>query len=240
MPDNYTLITGSMNYKHTLKAAMADLQEINNLLNTIYNKSTVSSIELDLALQKIRNLYDIMLMISPEEINIPENTATGEPIDAAGIKDIDPEQMHREPVQTDNQKKKIQEESAGNEEVIAPAAERKPQSKVLSDRLSEKKLLHDDLHQKVHYKDLSSRVQAKPVSDISTAIGINERFLYIRELFNNDAMKYENAIKTLNESANFNEAFNYMSREFDWDMDSELVQGLLEIVRRKFITGQHE
>jgi len=31
-----------------------------------------------------------------------------------------------------------------------------------------------------------------------------------------------------------------MIREYTWDMDSEMVQELLELVRRKFITGQHE
>ena len=75
---------------------------------------------------------------------------------------------------------------------------------------------------------------------MAKAIGINERFLYIRELFDNDAKKYEQAIQIINNAPNFNEAYNYMIREYTWDMDSEMVQELLEIIRRKYITGQHE
>lgn len=225
-----------MNYKHTLKAAMADLHEISKLLDTMYNKNAFSAIELDLVLQRIRNLYDIMLMIRPEETN----AAKGEPNDEANIKKIDSDQVFHEPTPVDEQKKDAPERPAETERDVIPYKEKKAQYKVLSDKLGDKKLLHDDLHQKVHYKDLSSRVQTRPVSDISAAIGINERFLYIRELFNNDSRKYENAIRVLNDAANFNEAYNFMIREYDWDMDSELVQGLLEIVRRKFITGQNE
>ncbi len=229
-----------MNYKHTLKAAMADLQEINSLLDSMYNKNTFSAVDLDLALQKVRNLYDIMLMIRPEEKNIATADIQSEPVPKADADNTVSTQPIGESAIADEEKKEKGESPAGAEEAVMTHKEKKTQQKVLSDKLSEKKLLHDDLHQKVHYKDLSSRVQAKPVSDISKAIGINERFLYIRELFNNDARKYEHAISVLNDSANFNEAYNYMIREYNWDMDSELVQGLLEIVRRKFITGQHE
>ncbi len=240
MPDKYIIITGPMNYKHTLKAAMADLQDIANLLDTMYNKDTFSAIELDLALQKVRNIYDIMLMIRPEEKNIAMNNAKSELVDEASIKGIDSKQVIQEQPPVAQQEKDTPERTSGNEGDVMYGKEKKNPHKVLSDKLGDKKLLHDNLHQKVQYKDLSSRVQARPISDISTAIGINERFLFIRELFNNDARKYENAIRVLNDSANFNEAYNYMIREYAWDMDSELVQGLLEIVRRKFISGQNE
>jgi hypothetical protein len=229
-----------MNYKHTLKAAMADLHEINDLLDSMYNKNTFSAIELDLALQKVRNLYDIMLMIRPEEIHIANAAVKGELIDEVDTKNTVSETTLIESTITDEKKKGTVKSPAGGERAEKTDEEKKTQQKVLSEKISEKKLLHDDLHQKVHYKDVSSRVQAKPVSDISAAIGINERYLYIRELFNNNTREYEHAISILNDSANFNEAYNYMIREYDWNMDSELVQGLLEIVRRKFITGQHE
>jgi hypothetical protein len=80
----------------------------------------------------------------------------------------------------------------------------------------------------------------KPVTDLLSAIGINDRFTFIRELFNNDTAAFESAVKILNESASFNDAYNYMIQRFEWDMDSEAVQHLLSIIRRKYIKGGHE
>ncbi len=73
-----------------------------------------------------------------------------------------------------------------------------------------------------------------------SAIGINDRFTFIRELFNGDTHAFEYAIKALNEAANFNDAYNYLMQNYDWDMDSDAVQLLLDIIRRKYITGRHE
>jgi SET domain-containing protein len=100
--------------------------------------------------------------------------------------------------------------------------------------------LGETIHQPIQYQEISSRLQAKPIKNLAAAIGINERFLYTRELFANDAKKFEQAIEIMNNAASFNDAYNYMIREYTWDMDSEMVQDLLELVKRKFITGQHE
>ena len=81
---------------------------------------------------------------------------------------------------------------------------------------------------------------ARPVGNLMAAIGINDRFTFIRELFNNDAPAFENTLNILNEATNFNDAYNYMIQHHDWDMDSDAVQLLLEIIRRKYITGRHE
>jgi hypothetical protein len=51
---------------------------------------------------------------------------------------------------------------------------------------------------------------------------------------------FEQTIRILNDAASFNDAYNYMIQNHDWDMDSDPVQLLLEIIRRKFITGRHE
>ena len=73
-----------------------------------------------------------------------------------------------------------------------------------------------------------------------SAIAINDRFTFIRELFNGDSPAFEHAIKVLNEASNFNDAYNYMTQHYDWDMDSEAVQLLLDIIRRKYIISRHE
>ena len=48
---------------------------------------------------------------------------------------------------------------------------------------------------------ITSVMQNKPVSDIGAAIGINDKFYYIRELFSGDSRAYQDTIRRLNSSA---------------------------------------
>jgi hypothetical protein len=230
-----------MNYKHTVEAAIANLGEIENLLQGFKELDPVPSIEIDLALQKARNLYEILLLLKQTRINInvPPLHST------VGANAHETAQDHRQKNQKSSVTKEKpaeskEEKTIAIEQTDIPVETKNEGIGTLQDSLTGQTLLHESFHQNIKYQDLSSRIQAKPIADIAAAIGINERFLYIRELFNNDTRKYEKAVQVLNSAANFNDAYNYMIREFTWDMDSELVQELLEIVRRKFITRLHE
>jgi len=227
-----------MKYKHTFEAAIATLDEVRDLLQEINAGDSVSSIEIDLALQKTRNFYEVLLMLRHPsgDSAVPWNDEPAVP----GKKVV----PVRKPVAKTSMKAADEffepEPDVPIEEKPVPPADKRKKSGILSDSLGGNKVLGESIHQPIQYQEISSRLQAKPVTNLAASIGINERFLYIRELFGNDTKKYEHAIEIMNNAANFNDAYNYMMREYTWDMDSELVQELLELVRRKFITGQHE
>jgi len=201
-----------MSYRHTMEAALESVHEVEDLLNGFPGNGNIPAVELDLALQKLRNLYELLLMMkkSPEMIAptpAPAASAPSAPPADGGVPT-----------------------SGGS----APK-----EAQILSDRFKDRTTLHETLHHSIG-KEGSTLSQAKPVLHLMTAIGINDRFTFVRELFNNDNAAFENTIQTLNEAANFNDAYNFMIQHFDWDMDSEAVQQLLEIIRRKFIKGRHE
>ena len=228
-----------MKYKYTFEAAIANLDEIKDLLQELSAGDSVSSIEIDLALQKTRNFYEVLLMLrQPSGDSVLPETSGVSAQERKTSTDKGP--AAKESVNAAESLDADQKMPAGDKPASAPAAEKRKKSGVLSDSLGNKKVLGEAIHQPIQYQEIASRLQAKPITNLASAIGINERFLYIRELFGNDAKKYEKAIEIMNNSASFNDAYNYMIREYTWDMDSEMVQELLELVRRKFITGQHE
>ncbi|MFO7370516.1 MAG: hypothetical protein R6X09_09630 [Bacteroidales bacterium] len=124
------------------------------------------------------------------------------------------------------------------------ASQEKPSNRAktvetLADKFQGGATLHESLHTKVS-KEEDTLANAKPVTDLLSAIGINDRYTFIRELFNGDSGKFESAIKFLNDATSFNDAYNYMLLYFNWDMESEPVQLLLDMIRRKFIKHKHE
>ena len=73
-----------------------------------------------------------------------------------------------------------------------------------------------------------------PVRDIRSAIGLNDRVIFINLLFKEDAQSFVNALTRINSMETLDEAVAYVCTEHpDWDLNSELVYRFMMAVRRK-------
>lgn len=99
---------------------------------------------------------------------------------------------------------------------------------------------HISLNEKLKQtsNDLSDSLQDTPVKDLRKAIGINDRFKFLNELFRGDDAMYERSIKTINSYAIYPEAEYWIRRELKlklgWDDKNETVQQFDQLVRRRF------
>jgi len=75
--------------------------------------------------------------------------------------------------------------------------------------------------------------QIIPIRSIWDGIGINDRFLLVRELFGNDSTLFEQTINTLDHFASIQEAVNYLKLNFKWQK-GEASQKFLNLVKRRF------
>jgi len=87
-------------------------------------------------------------------------------------------------------------------------------------------------------KEVVQKLQDVPIRDLRKAIGINDRYLFINELFNGDEAMFERSVKTLNHFSILPEAEFWMQRELriklGWKDDNPLVQQFVQLVRRRF------
>ncbi|HLO79530.1 MAG TPA: hypothetical protein VK166_01150 [Chitinophagaceae bacterium] len=87
-------------------------------------------------------------------------------------------------------------------------------------------------------REVAQKLQDVPIKDLRKAIGINDRYLYINELFNGDEAMFERSVKTLNQFSILPEAEFWMQRELriklGWKEDNPLVQQFVLLVRRRF------
>jgi hypothetical protein len=74
----------------------------------------------------------------------------------------------------------------------------------------------------------------KPIDDIKKAIGINDRFLYQRELFGNNSDLMNQTIGELNAMDSFREAQGFIAANFNWDEHDDTTISFMNLVRRKF------
>jgi hypothetical protein len=86
--------------------------------------------------------------------------------------------------------------------------------------------------------ELVEVLKETPVKDLRKAVGINDRFLFINELFRGDEAMYERSIKTINSFNIFPEAEYWINRELKvklgWSNDNKSVQHFDQLIKRRF------
>ena len=101
-----------------------------------------------------------------------------------------------------------------------------PQAESLNDKLKQEKT------------ELLEMLKDTPIKDLRKAIGINDRFLFIDDLFRGDETMYERSVKTINGFTIHAEAEYWIIRELKvklgWPNDHKTVQHFDQLVRRRF------
>lgn len=80
---------------------------------------------------------------------------------------------------------------------------------------------------------LEYKLSNRPVSSIQSAIGINDRFQFIRELFDGDNKKFLEAVKTLDSMNNIKEAVDYLRANYKWKKNETSLK-FVNLVKRRF------
>lgn len=86
--------------------------------------------------------------------------------------------------------------------------------------------------------DLGDTLTEAPIRDLKKAIGVNDRFLFINELFRGDEAAYERSIKTINGFSILPEAEYWIQRELKvkngWNDSNPVVRQFDQLVKRRF------
>ena len=86
--------------------------------------------------------------------------------------------------------------------------------------------------------ELKSALNDTPVRDLKKAIGVNDRYVFISQLFRGDEVMYERSLKTINGFRILPEAEYWMERELKvklgWDENREATRHFYQLVKRRF------
>ena len=131
------------------------------------------------------------------------------------------------------------EDSPTEVEIPAEPVETQPDEPVVIDD----KLVHFvkevPLGEKMIQEDhsLAAKFQQNPVRDLKSVIGINDKFLFVNELFGGSMEKYNKSIENLNDLKTLNGAMIYLNElkiELQWNNSNEAYHKLSDLILRKF------
>lgn len=78
------------------------------------------------------------------------------------------------------------------------------------------------------------RLGREPIADLRHAVGINDKFLLIRDLFDGNGALYEITIRRLDEFERFDDCMIYIAEHFAWNPNSDGAKLMMELLERKF------
>ena len=164
------------------------------------------------------------------------------------------EQLERERIAREEEERKRREQEAAKTEapqtspelfdIFTPISEAgksvKPENGTGKQFVkTEKKSLNDLLQEQNPEKpSLYSKIQESKIEDLAKAISLNDKFLFIKELFKNQGEDFSKAIKLLNQCSNLEEAFaelEKMKKFYLWDTVSPAYLTFCDLVRRRFL-----
>jgi hypothetical protein len=243
-----------MEIKGSLENALREIDALRSKMSELSQRKDIHQIELDILLQKLRELYEFLRSLeplaqipvkSPKEVDKPlqngrktERVKPKEEVAARYEKNVESEaEIHTTSPEKD--KKPAADENSKplnlpkNTETTPGLTEAKSEES--------KKSVHELLTEGSQKKQshIAAVLHAKPIQNIEDAIGVNDKFLFIRELFNSNASRYKETIDILNNAADFNSAYNYIELNFEWDSENEAAQKLLDLVRRRHISQKN-
>jgi len=85
---------------------------------------------------------------------------------------------------------------------------------------------------------LAEKLNKSKIEDLRSVIGLNQKFLFMNDLFQGEKEFYDKTLDKLNECNSFEEATIYLKEEveeiYDWALDSKSVIDFKKLIGRKF------
>jgi hypothetical protein len=104
------------------------------------------------------------------------------------------------------------------------------EKKVFGEQFSKEPSLNDRLAANTYHE---SKIKGKPITSLKGAIGLNDRFLYIRELFASNNELFDKTVDFIDRSDSLVVALEFLEKNFQWTK-SEASLKFMDLVKRKF------
>jgi len=99
---------------------------------------------------------------------------------------------------------------------------------------NDNRLLNFISQQKQEFK-LADNLNRKPLSNIKSGVGINDVFLYTKELFNGVRQDYIDTVSDLDSLESLDSALEYIHNNFSWDFEKQATKKFMNLLNRRFL-----
>lgn len=229
------------------KAAGENLKIISAILEEWNAAGSIGNLEYDILLDRIKSLYDEVKFRFNHESDVRVQVKT--PCEAVKeVSDCEEREAakgpsssgHRETVRALYGDGRVPEPSVtngGSEEGFGRdtnAASGTSSRQVLGEVIGScGPTVADQLN--VSTVDVASKLGYEKISSLRSCIGLNDKYMFVRDLFGGDTEAYEKAIEALDSFGSIEDAMIYIYDNFDWKASEPAADALCGMLAAKLI-----
>ncbi len=240
-----------MDLNSTIDIIIKDLNEAREIIDDLKNYPGVPEFQIELAKSKCKSASDVIALIKrinltapppdePHEPRVEQVTEKAkpyvEPITEKTEPRVEPITEKTEPrVEPITEKTEPQPEK----EAVRPADKKPAGFSIIADQYTARsESFSEKLGTRKPGDDVLEILRSKPLSSLDEAIGINDKFLFIREIFNGNTDSYNEAIQKLEKVGNISDAMAVIMGYAGDNSGNEAVTQLVDLIKRKFIAHE--
>jgi hypothetical protein len=233
-----------MDLNATIDIIIKDLREAGEIIDDLKRYPGVPELQVELAKSKCISASEVISLFK----NLPGKTAPvreEKPVIQNAIKQEQEILKTFQAVQIPE--KDFAEVARPNKpEAISAAVEvpvqpikKTAESPIIADQFSNRpESFNETLGSHKHEDDVLEILKTKPLQSLNEAIGINDKFLFIREIFDGNVELYNQAIIKLESVGSLGDARAVIISYTGENTENEAIKQLLDLIKRKFPSNE--
>jgi hypothetical protein len=240
-----------MDFNATIDLIIKDLQEAVKIIDDLKKYPGIPMLQVELAKAKCKSAGEVIAMLKTMDIikpsvNVEQVDSFVEPEMTKGIEKKKTAKVVKplpiitpEPVKTEQ----THPETIHSQEVVKQeplTTTKKEQASVtIGESFSNQQDSFNDLLSNQNSDDaVAERLKSKPITSLSEAIGVNDRFLFIRDIFNGSNDAFNQAISRLDKTESISDARAVIMSYTGDNKENEAVKQLIDLVKRKLPSNE--
>jgi len=213
-----------MDFNATIDLIIKDLNEASRIIDDLKNYPGVPELQVELAKAKCRSAGEVIALLKTLKHPpvVQKTVQISEPV----VKEIRPVKAKQDAEES--------EKKAERKTTLEQSENIKSGSSIIADKFTNMPArINEQIGTRKSEDDVTEILKSKHINSLNAAIGINDRFLFIREIFDGNKDAYEQSIARLESAGSIADAKAVIISYTGSNTESEAVKQLLDLVKRK-------
>ncbi len=226
-----------MDLNSTIDIIIKDLSDVRDIIDDLKSIPGVPALQVELAKAKCKTASDVIALLKnlPQVKVIVKEKAEPEREAEPAAKSV---LTVEKDTTTPAQKKFIPEIKPPVTKVEVPPKKPVDQPIIADQFTNRSESFNEKLGSLKHEEDVLEILKSRPVTSLAEAIGVNDKFLFIREIFHSNQENYNSAISRLESAGSIDEAISVIKDYTGESTDNETVRQLLDLIKRKLPSNE--
>jgi hypothetical protein len=232
-----------MDLNSTIDIIIKDLNETREIIDDLKKYPGVPELQIELAKSKCKSAAEVIALFKNLQNKSASSVLEKPLVTEEPIREKVPEKPVQTIVQPEKEGKsivsKVVPEATPVQKEEPVRTEKRSSESIIADQFSNRsESFNEKLGEHKHEDDILEILKTKPLVSLDEAIGINDKFLFIREIFDGSADSYNLAIQKLESVGSLSDAMAVIMSYSGENTGNEAVRQLIDIIKRKFLSHE--